>query len=104
MAIETAEDLAAMFADDEFAESALWRVGGAGAGVAVSVVRTRLPELLELGQTRLRQKRSAFLVRASEAPGIALDDTLSLGAETFSVRDVAPDASGAVFTLDCAAI
>jgi hypothetical protein len=102
--IETAEDLAQMFDVEEFAVAALWRAGGAGAGVAVSVIRTRLPEPLVLGETRVRRDRSSFVVRASEVPGIAASDTLAIGADTFSVRDISPDTSGALLTLDCAKV
>ena len=109
MPIETPEDLAAMFDADEFAVAALWRPasaegGGAGAGVAVSVIRKHLPEPLVLGETRVRRDRSSFAVRAAEVPGIAAGDTLAIGAETFSVRDISPDATGAVLTLDCAKV
>ncbi len=93
-----------MFAEDEFAEPALWRAGAAGAGVAVSAIRTRLPELSAFGETRLRRDRSSFLVRAAEVPGLALGDTLALGVETIAVRDIAPDLSGTLLTLDCARI
>jgi hypothetical protein len=85
-----------------FAEAALWRVGGAGAGVAVSVIPRVLGDALEFGDSRVRADRRVFLARASETPNAAPGDTLEVAGALWRVSGAAPDASGALLTLDCA--
>ncbi|MCM0018427.1 MAG: hypothetical protein NBV67_00370 [Tagaea sp.] len=104
MPVEQTEDLAAMFDAAEFGVAATWKAGGAGAGVAVTLLDRLLGDPIDFGETRVRQDRRIFLARAAELPGAAKEDTIAVASIVYRVRDVRPDASGAVLTLDCAKV
>lgn len=85
------------------AQDALYRAGGAGAGVAVKVVPVRRDMDTDLLGQSARTDRLRIDVRTSEVAAPAINDTFTIGARAWKV--MAPktgDALGLVWSLDCA--
>lgn len=88
---------------ERLGEPAIWRAGGAGAGVTVTAIPKQPDETLDaLADTTLRQARNWFDVRAAEVATPAKGDTLTVAGVVYDVVDAtAEDARRLVFTLAC---
>jgi len=76
----------AMFADATMARDALYRAGGTGAGVTVRVIRRAPDEIGRFGEARFVAETMFLDLRVSEAPGLAVGDTLEIDGEVLEVR------------------
>lgn len=76
----------AIFADPNMAKSALYRAGGAGAGVPVRVIFRAPDRIANWGEGRFVTDTVFLDVRVSEAPALAAGDTFEIDGETFEVR------------------
>lgn len=80
-----------LFADPNLGASALWRAGGAGAGVAVRVLASQPDDEINFEGKRLRVESRRFDVRIAECPALAPGDTIELNGDICAVLDVARD-------------
>ncbi len=75
----------ALFADPHMAQDALWRVGGAGGGVAIRVMRRAADDTASFNGGRFVVDTVLFDLRVSEAPELAAGDTLEVAGELFEI-------------------
>lgn len=88
------------FADPHLGRSAVYRAGGIGAGIAITVVETRADAGASYGQARAVVETGVFDVRAAEVPNPAEGDTLTFGGRTYVVSEApVADAERLVWTL-----
>ena len=76
----------ALFRDPNITESALWRPGGVGAGIAIRIIRTRPQAEFDIGGVKLLQDPVLFDVPAGMAPTIAENDTIEAGGALFKIQ------------------
>jgi hypothetical protein len=96
--------LEAIFVDPNIGEDAIWRPGGLG-GTPVRVVRRQPARIAEFGSSRAIMSGVLIEIRRSEAPGIAENDFIEIGTQTFRV--IAPplvDSLGLVITCEAAEV
>jgi hypothetical protein len=75
-----------LFADPNIGRDAIWRAGGAGAGVPVRVV-FRAPDVANnFGGGRFVAAGRFVDIRISEAPGLASGDTFEIGTASYIVQ------------------
>ena len=93
----------ALFADPNIARDAIWRAGGAGAGIAVRVVARRPDQVVGFGDSRVIMPAVLIEMRRSEVPEPATGDTVEIDGETFEII-ATPIADGLrlVWTCDAA--
>lgn len=77
--------VAALFADPHLSVSALYRVGGAGAGSAVRVIRSMPDETTNFASARLVVETVLIDVRVADAPDLAEGDTFEIASEVFII-------------------
>ena len=65
---------------------ALYRVGGAGPGVAVRVIRVAPDRIASFGEGRFVTDTLALNVRIADAPGLAAGDTFEIEGRLHEVR------------------
>ena len=70
--------LGSLFADDNLAQSGIWRSGGQGPGNPVRLQRVQPQPVFEVSGARLVQDATLFDIRAEEAAGIVEGDTLEV--------------------------
>ncbi|CUW39678.1 conserved protein of unknown function [Magnetospirillum sp. XM-1] len=101
MAVEDADDLAAFFDTDDFALSAVYRVGGTGAGVAIAVLPARADRSVSLfGQDSVTDA-AVFKVRVAEVQAPAEGDTITVDGTLYTVQGVPKrDDSRAIWTVE----
>ncbi|MBZ0138777.1 MAG: hypothetical protein K8H87_03265 [Pseudorhodoplanes sp.] len=75
----------ALFADPNIARDAVWRVGGAGAGIAVRVVTRRPDQVVSFGDSRAIVPAVLIDVRRAEVAEPAIGDTVEIEGETFKI-------------------
>ena len=75
----------ALFADPNIARDAIWRAGGAGAGIAVRVVARRPDQVVGFGDSRVIMPAVLIEMRRSEVPEPATGDTVEIDGETFEI-------------------
>jgi hypothetical protein len=75
-----------LFVDPNIGRDATWRVGGAGAGVAVRIVFRAPDSVNDYGGGRFVATSRFVDVRISEAPGLAPGDTFEIGSATHVVQ------------------
>ena len=94
MPVETAADLAGMFDEDEFAESASYVGPAGGAGIPCSVIvdRGQGRRRFEGGNTATVGRELHIWARHSELPGAARGGV-------FTMLDAAGDPTGEIFTI-----
>lgn len=80
-----AEAVDALFADPVLAEDAVWRVGGAGAGVPVRIIRKSPDEVIGFGASRAILASGIVAVRGSEVAAPASGDTVQVGITMFDI-------------------
>ena len=78
--------LAALFRDSNLALDALYRVGGAGPGVAVRVIRAAPDRIAAFGEGRFVTGTMTLDVRIADAPGLAAGDTFEIEGRLHEVR------------------
>ena len=76
----------ALFADPNIAEQALWRPGGAGPGVPVSIIRTPPQPEFDIGGVKLVQDGMMFDVSAGMAPTIDENDTIETAGIVYVIQ------------------
>lgn len=81
-----ADSVGRIFGDPNIAADALYRVGGAGAGVPVRVIRRAPDRIVSFGEGRFVADTLIIDVRVAEAPGLAQGDTFEVAGEVFEVR------------------
>lgn len=74
-----------LFLDQNLALDALWRAAGAGAGVAVRVMRRAPLEVIEWRDNRVRVGTVLIDVRVSEVVTLSKGDTFEIGAVIYTV-------------------
>lgn len=74
-----------LFGDPNIARSALWRTGGAGAGVAVRVIIKRPDQVVGFGDSRAVLPTMLIDVRRTEVPDPATGDTVELDGDVFEI-------------------
>lgn len=75
----------AIFRDRNVAEDALWRAGGAGAGIAVRVTRKSPDEMVGFASSRAVMATVLIDVRAGEVPSPASGDTAEVAGDLFDI-------------------
>lgn len=93
--------LGSLFADDNLAQSGIWRSGGQGAGYPVRIQRVQPQPVFEVSGAKLVQDATLFDIRAEEASGMAEGDTLDVSGVIYRVQ--APPVStmdGRILRLD----
>lgn len=90
-----------LFTDPNIARDALWRVGGAGPGIALRAVVWRPDKVTAFGEAQLVSPTALIDLRIAEAPTIAPGDTLEIDGELLVVSG-APlrDADRLVWTVE----
>jgi len=93
----------AIFADRNVGEDALWRSGGAGAGVPVRVIRKSPDAVVSLGDSRAVLPSVLIDVRRSDIAELATGDTFEIAGDLYEVI-AAPlsDGLGLVWTCEAA--
>lgn len=74
-----------LFADPNIARDAIWRAGGAGAGISVKVVTRRPDQVVGFGDSRAVLPTMLIDVRRSEVSDPATGDTVEIESEMFDV-------------------
>ena len=74
-----------LFADPNIARSALWRMGGVGAGLAVRVIAKRPDQVVGFGDSRAVLPAVLVDVRRSEVPDPATGDTVEIDGDLFEL-------------------
>jgi hypothetical protein len=74
-----------LFADPNIARDAIWRAGGAGAGISVKVVTRRPDQVIGFGDSRAVLPTMLIDVRRSEVSAPATGDTVEIESEMFDV-------------------
>lgn len=75
----------ALFADPNIARDAIWRAGGAGAGVAVRIITRRPDQVVGFGDSRAVLPTMQIDVRRSEVSDAASGDTVEIDGEIFEI-------------------
>jgi hypothetical protein len=75
----------ALFADPNIARDAVWRAGGAGAGVAVRIITRRPDQVVGFGDSRGVLPTMLIDVRRSEVSDAASGDTVEIDGEIFEI-------------------
>jgi hypothetical protein len=75
----------ALFADPNMARDAIWRAGGAGAGIAVRVVTRRPDQVGSFGDSRAILPTMLIDVRRSEVTEPASGDTVEIVGDLFEI-------------------
>ncbi len=104
MAFEDSEDLAAMFdSEDGFAVAAIYRAGGVGVGVAVSIIPARPDGVVDVFGQSSRVATGKFLVRVAEVANPSRGDTLEVSGTLYTVNSAPKRDDGRmVWTLETA--
>ena len=93
--------LGSLFADENLAQSGIWRSGSQGAGHPVRLQRVQPQPVFEISGAKLVQDATLFEIRAEEASGMAEGDTLAVAGVIYRVQ--APPVSmmdGLILRLD----
>lgn len=94
----------AIFRDRNVAEDALWRAGGAGAGIAVRVIRKSPDEVVGFASSRAVMATVLIDVRAAEVPSPASGDTVEVAGDLFDIIGTpVRDSLGLVWTCEASA-
>jgi hypothetical protein len=75
----------ALFTDPNIARDAIWRAGGAGAGIAVRVITRRPDQVGTFGDSRAILPTLLIDVRRSEISEPASGDTVEIGGYLFEI-------------------
>lgn len=75
----------ALFAGPNIGEDALWKAGGAGAGVAVRIIRKSPDRMAEFGESRAVLPTVGIDIRRSQSATITEGDLILIGAETYRI-------------------
>ena len=75
----------ALFADPNIGEDALWKAGGAGAGITVRIIRKSPDRMAEFGNSRAVFPTVGIDIRRSQAATITEGDLILIGAETYRI-------------------
>lgn len=75
----------AIFRDRHVAEDALWRAGGAGAGIAVRVIRKSPDKVTGFASSRAVMATILIDVRATDIPAPAAGDTAEIAGDLFEI-------------------
>jgi len=94
-----------LFADPNIARDAIWRVAGAGSGVAIRAVVRRPEAISAFGDTRLVTPVALVDLRVSEAPTIAptiaAGDTIEIDGDILLVQgEPVRDAERLIWTVE----
>lgn len=100
MAVETAGDLAAMFATDDFAESASYTPAAGGGAVSVPVILSAPDETLALSGPGIRAPRRRLLVRKADVAAAGKGDVVVVGGETLTAQAARLDETGLVWRVE----
>lgn len=96
------EAIDAIFADENVAEDAIWRAGGAGAGVPVRVIRKSPDEIASFGASRAILLSVIVAVRGSEVASPASGDKVQIGTVVFEIiAEPRRDSLGLVWECEC---
>ena len=91
----------ALFRDPNIAVDALYRSGGAGAGVSIRVVFSSPDQLAAFGEGRFVTDTVLIAVRVADAPDLASGDTIEVDGVLFEVRaDPVRDADRLVWSVE----
>jgi hypothetical protein len=94
----------AIFRDNNVAEDALWRAGGAGAGIAVRLIRKSPDELVGFASSRAVMATVLIDVRVAEVASPAPDDTVEIADDVFAIIGTPTrDSLGLVWTCEATA-
>ncbi len=74
-----------LFSDPNLSLAAMWREGGAFAGVPVRVMRSAPDDVIEWRESRARVGTVFIDVRVAEVPALAKGDTFDIDGVTFTV-------------------
>ncbi len=95
----------ALFRDPNIAVDALYRPGGAGAGVSIRVVFSSPDQLAAFGEGRFVTDTVLIAVRVADAPGLCPGDTIEVDGALFEVRaDPVRDADRLVWSAEARAL
>lgn len=83
--------IASLIADPNFGVTATYRVGGAGDGADIHVLRAMPDVRMSWAGTIVSAGAVLFRVRAADVAQPAAGDTLTIDGETFTVLDGAPE-------------
>jgi len=100
VAVENADDLAGMFAADDFAVSASYAPAAGGGGSTVSIILDRPVETLELGSLGINADTRVFVVRRSEVAEPVRGDLVTAEGEVLVVQSATLDVSRSVWTVE----
>lgn len=75
-----------LFLDQNLALDALWRAGGAGAGVPVRVIRSAPDDVVEWRESRVRVATVFIDVRVSEVVTLSKGDTFEISGVIYTVN------------------
>jgi hypothetical protein len=93
----------ALFTDPNIARDAIWRAGGAGAGIAVRVVTRRPDQINSFSDSRALLPTMLIDVRRSEVSDPASGDTVEIEADLFEIiATPTSDSLGLVWTCEAA--
>lgn len=92
----------ALFADPNIARDAIWRPGGAGAGITARVITRRPDQVVGFGDSRAILPTMLVDVRRSEVAAPTSGDTVEIDGETFEII-ATPTADGLKLVWSCEA-
>ncbi len=75
-----------LFTDPNLSLEALYRAGGAGAGMLVRVIRRAPDRMANFGEGRFVTESVLIDLRVSEVPDLAEGDTLEIDAVLYEIR------------------
>lgn len=101
MSSALAAALDTLFADPNIARDAIWRVAGAGSGVAIRAVVRRPEAISTFGDTRLVTPVALIDLRVSQAPTITAGDTIEIDGDILLVQgEPVRDAERLIWTVE----
>ena len=93
--------LGSLFADENLAQSGIWRSGSQGAGHPVRLQRVQPQPVFEISGAKLVRDATLFDIRAEEASEISDGDTLEVSGVIYRVQaPPVPMMDGLILRLD----
>jgi hypothetical protein len=90
-----------LLADPHVATSAEWRPGGAGAPVAVRVVRSSPDRVASAFDIAVIQATDVLTAAVADLPDLAAEDSFVIGPDTLVVQHAERDAIGVAWRVYC---
>jgi hypothetical protein len=93
--------MAALTADPNLGNTAVWRAAGTGSGIPVRVLRSAQDVTSSAFATSIVQPTDVLTVAVDAVPAPEAGDTVTIGAEVLTVQHAERDATGVAWRVFC---